>query len=152
VRVAFDSNILVYAVDNQAGARRDAAADLLIRATPRDAVLALQVLGEFLNVVTRKLGVSKQAAADHIADWRSVFPVVAPGATTMDRAIGAAIEHDLQFWDAMLWATVDDADCDVLFSEDFQDGRQLGRVQFINPFDPANHRLVNTVLPPVSPA
>src|SRR5262249_17108695 len=102
--------------------------------------------------VTRKLGIPKQDAADHVADWKAVFPVVAPVGATLDRAIAAAIDHDLQFWDAMLWATVDHADCDVLITEDFQDGRRLARIQFINPFDPGNRRLIDTILPPVATA
>ena len=38
----------------------------------------------------------------------------------------------------MLWATAKRAGCRMLFSEDLQDGRRLGDVLFVNPFDPAN--------------
>lgn len=149
MRIAFDSNILIYAVDNQAGERHTIAADLLRRAAERDTVLSIQVLGEFFNVVTRKVGLSRRAAADHVADWKAVFAIAAPVPETLEHAIDAAIQHNLQFWDALLWATVDAAACSILLTEDLQDGRRLGRVQFVNPFDPANRRLVDTILPAV---
>ena len=147
--VTFDSNILVYAADSEAGERHDVAIELLFRAKHRDAVLSLQVLGEFFNVATRKIGLPKEVASGYVNDWLSVYPAVAPVAATLVRALEASTAHDLQFWDAMLWATADHADCDILLTEDFQDGRKLGRVQFVNPFDPGNRRLVDTILPPV---
>jgi hypothetical protein len=38
----------------------------------------------------------------------------------------------------MLWATVQEAGGRMLLSEDFQDGRTLGQVSFIDPFDDKN--------------
>ncbi|MEJ0071427.1 MAG: hypothetical protein WDO24_24820 [Pseudomonadota bacterium] len=34
-----------------------------------------------------------------------------------------------------------------LISEDFQDGRTLDGVRFVNPFNPTNDELVDTILP-----
>ncbi len=147
--VTFDSNVLVYAADSDAGLRHEAAVDLLLRTSSENTILSLQVLGEFFHVVTRKVGLSKQVASDYVGDWLSVYPIVAPVASTLARALDASIVHGLPFWDAMLWATIDDAHCEVLLTEDFQDGRRLGRVQFVNPFDPTNRRLVDTILPPL---
>ena len=39
------------------------------------------------------------------------------------------------------------AGCRVLLSEDFQDGRDLGGLLFVNPFDPANRQLLDLALP-----
>jgi predicted nucleic acid-binding protein len=41
----------------------------------------------------------------------------------------------------MLWATLDQAGCRTLLTEDFQDGRTLGGVTFLNPFELANSEL-----------
>jgi predicted nucleic acid-binding protein len=76
-----------------------------------------------------------------------LFPIVAPGGSDLADA-ARAVEHDgLSFWDAMLWATAKRAGCRMLFSEDLQDGRRLGEVLFVNPFDPANRKLVDLALP-----
>jgi predicted nucleic acid-binding protein len=49
----------------------------------------------------------------------------------------------------MLWATAKRAGCRMLFCEDLQDGRRLGDVLLVNPFDPANRKLVDLALPEI---
>jgi len=43
----------------------------------------------------------------------------------------------MPYWDAQLWATARLNQVEVLLSEDFQDGRVLGGVRFVNPFAPS---------------
>ena len=62
-------------------------------------------------------------------------------------AVIAVEQHGLSFWDAMLWATARRAGCRVLLSEDFQDGRDLGGILFVNPLEPANRKLLDLALP-----
>lgn len=147
MRLAIDSNVLIYAADNEAGSRHEAAADFVRRAALGDAILPLQALGEFFSVATRKVGLRPDVAAGFVEDWQSVFVVAAATPEMIDDAMRAVIEHNFQFWDAMIWAVADAAGCDILLTEDMQDGRRFGRVQFVNPFDPANARLVDTILP-----
>ncbi len=113
-----------------------------------DCILTLQALGEFFHVVTRKGKLSADGAARFLADWRAVFPVHAASAAVLDDALEAVRSHQLGFWDAMLWATVQQAGCQLLLSEDFQDGRKLGQVTFVNPFAPATQALLDRALPP----
>ncbi len=60
----------------------------------------------------------------------------------LDAAMRAVFDHRFAFWDAMLWATVRRAGVRVLITEDFQDGRVLEGVRFINPFVRANDALI----------
>ncbi|WP_404325563.1 hypothetical protein [Aerophototrophica crusticola] len=53
----------------------------------------------------------------------------------------------MSIFDAQVWATVRRAGCTHLLTEDFQDGRSLGGITFVNPFDPANAALVDGLLP-----
>jgi predicted nucleic acid-binding protein len=53
----------------------------------------------------------------------------------------------MSFWDALLWATADRIGVRHLLTEDFQDGRMLGGVTFVNPFNGANARLLAEILP-----
>ena len=76
-----------------------------------------------------------------------LFPVVTADESDLAVAVRAVEHHGLSFWDAMLWATAQRAGCRMLFSEDLQDGHRLGDVLFVNPFDPANRKLVNLALP-----
>ena len=43
----------------------------------------------------------------------------------------------MSYWDAQLWATARLNQVEVVLSEDFQDGRALDGVRFVNPFAPS---------------
>ncbi len=147
MRLSFDTNVLVYAVDAAAGPRHVRAADLLERAAWADCVLTLQTLGEFFNVLTRKGRRPPAEARTFIDAWRRVFPVHAADEDTLAEAMASAERHNLPFWDAMIWATVRRAGCRLLLSEDFQDGWSLGGVTVLNPFAPANAVALDAALP-----
>jgi predicted nucleic acid-binding protein len=85
-------------------------------------------------VATRKKGLLGNEAQGFLRDWIEVFPVINAGPATLLRATEAAATHRLAFWDALLWATAREAGCRWLVSEDFQDGRELGGVRFVDPF------------------
>ncbi len=147
MRFTLDSNILIYAVDSQAGARHRAAASLVVHAAQGDCVLLLQALGEFFHVTTRKTGLSASNAGIAVERWKAVFPVYAAGEQTLDPAIELVKRHSFSFWDAMLWETARQAGCRLLLSEDLQDGQALGGVTCVNPFAPKNRARIEAVLP-----
>lgn len=144
--VTFDTNVLVYTVSRD-DRRHMRAAELLARATRNDCILTLQSLGECFHVLTRKRHMSPSEARREIDGFRAAFRVHSAVEDDLDRATAAVVEHGLSFWDAMLWATARRAGCRVLFSEDFQDGRRLDGVLFVNPFVEANEKLVDVSLP-----
>ena len=149
MRVTFDSTILVYAVDADAGEKHSVSVDLIGRAADGDCVFTLQSLAEFFYVATRKASLDAAPAAAFVDDWRAVFPVFAADEGTLVGAMEAVDRHGLSFWDAMIWAAARRADCRVLMSEDFQDGRTLEGVTFVNPFAPENAALVDSALTPL---
>ena len=141
--ISFDSNILVYAADPSGGERRVRSADLVARAMRgRGCTQPLQALCEFFNVITRKAGVEAAAAAELVVAWSAAMRVEGARAEDLDAAMRAVIDYRLSFWDAMLWATVRRVGVRLLITEDFQDGRVLEGVRFVNPFLPANDALI----------
>ena len=104
---------------------------------------ALQSLCDFFNVVTRKSGVEPAAAAELVVAWSAAMRIECAQPQDLDAAMRAVTEHRLSFWDAMLWATVRRAGGRLLISEDFQDGRILEGVRFLNPFAPHNDKLID---------
>jgi predicted nucleic acid-binding protein len=145
--ITVDTNILVYAVDSDAGARHVAAKDLLLRAAG-NAALSLQCLVEFYRVATRRYGHDPRAVRRRVAASMAHFDVFAATPASLLSAIDAVDDHRLSFWDAMLWAAARDAGCTLLLSEDGQDGRVIDGVRIVNPFDPANARTIDALLPP----
>ena len=73
-----------------------------------------------------------------MAAWSATAELEGYTFEDIEAAMHAHAEHGLPFWDALLWAVCARAGVTLLASEDFQNGRTLGRVTFLNPFDPAN--------------
>ena len=134
-RISLDTNIFFYSVDRDSGKKHRRAQELLKEASlHQDCVLSLQVLGEFFAAVTRKGRMTAQEAQAQIQDWEILFTVTSATPPTLRRAMKAVQEHQFGFWDAMLWAVTKEAGVTLLLSEDFQNGRLLEGVRFVNPF------------------
>ncbi len=52
------------------------------------------------------------------------------------RALDAMPRHGLSFWDALIWAAAAEGAARTIYTEDFQDGREIEGVRFVNPFAP----------------
>lgn len=133
-RFSLDTNILVYAVDRDAGERHERAKELMGRAARRDCVLTIQALAEFFRATTRTNLLAPSRAGAFVRDWLDVFPVTAANEAALVDAMDAVGEHRLAFWDAMLWAAARQAGCAAILSEDLQHGRRFRGVEFVNPF------------------
>jgi predicted nucleic acid-binding protein len=146
---SFDSNVLVYCVTPPMEPRRARAREIVGRAIRRrGAVLLLQALCEFSHVSTRKLRVAPDRIRRRATSWGERLSIHPAAPQDLEQALAALRDHRLAFWDAMLWATARRVGVDMILTEDLQDGRVLGGVRFVNPFDPANDALVDRVLPP----
>ena len=55
-------------------------------------------------------------------------------AHALGQALEAAVDGSFSFWDALLLATVADAGCTAILSENMHDGANLGGVTVIDPF------------------
>jgi predicted nucleic acid-binding protein len=147
VSVAFDTNVLVYAVDRSEGARHLTASLVIERVLRmREGMLILQTMVEFYAVTTGKLKGKPEDMLRFLDRLRAVLPVHAADERDFDRATGGE-PHGLSFWDALLWATADRIGVRYLLTEEFQDGRTLGGVTFVDPFQSGNARLLAEILP-----
>jgi predicted nucleic acid-binding protein len=134
-RFSLNANVLIYAVDTHVPDRHDRAVEVVEEAALKhDCIVALQAYAEFFAAATRKGKVSVADARAQIADWQLLFTTVYPSPSSLLQAIDAATNHNIAFWDAMLWSVLKDSGATVLLSEDFQDGRELDGVLFRNPF------------------
>ena len=133
-KVTLDTNILIYAIDSSEGAKHLLATKILLKAATSRHPLMLQSLNEFSAVVRKKRLMSLTTLKKIIEYHRSTFVLEPPTVEDLIDALEANEDHNLPIWDALLWATARRAGCKIIFSEDFQDGRELGGVQFVNPF------------------
>ena len=50
------------------------------------------------------------------------------------RALDAIPRHGFSFWDSLIWAAAKENGVEVVYTEDFQHGRDIEGVRIINPF------------------
>lgn len=137
--IAFDTNVLVYAATLRDPDKQEAAETIIgnaIRA--QRAIVPLQAFSEFLYVTVRKLQWPVGEAAGFVEDWRAVVRSDGYNVDDFTEAVRAHRNDNVAWWDALIWATAQRLGADILVTEDLQDGRKLGRVTFLNPFNPAN--------------
>jgi predicted nucleic acid-binding protein len=131
-----DTNILVYAHDTSAGAKRDRAARLLEELwESRNGCLSVQVLQEFYVNITRKVArpLDSGVAAQILTDL-SVWRVHAPGVQDVLDAIGIQRRYGLAFWDAMILQSAARLGCETVWSEDLNSDQVYEGVRVVNLF------------------
>jgi predicted nucleic acid-binding protein len=133
-RFSLDSNVLVYAADRAAGKRHERALQILDWAVRRHCVLTLQALAEFFHVTTRKRMVARAEAAAQLRDWTTEFPTISADSAALWTALEFVVDGRFGWWDALLLATAERHGCEVVLSEDMQDGARFGGVTVVDPF------------------
>ena len=133
--VFLDTNILLYSIsdvpEEQAKAERSRE---LIEAG--HIALSLQVLQEFYWQSTkahRSWAISQTTAQQLIEDWRR-FPVQETTLALLELGFEIQERHRFSFWDSMVVAAARAQGCDVLWSEDMDDGRIVDGMRIANPF------------------
>ncbi|MBC7944702.1 MAG: PIN domain-containing protein [Burkholderiales bacterium] len=126
----FDTNVLLYllSADDEKANRAE---QLLMTG----GVVSVQVLNEFASVATRKLAMPWKEIDDVLQAVRALCVVQPLTIETHERGLAIAQRYRLAVYDAMIAASALLADCVVLYSEDFQDGRRIEKTLVIrNPF------------------
>lgn len=146
MRVALDTNLLVYAEGVNDAARRDAVLALLGRLPSGSVVLPVQVLGELFVVLTRKAGRSREQARAALLSWRDAYPLVDTSQDVMLAAADLVADHQLGLWDAVILAAAAKAGCRLLLSEDLTEGFTWGGVTVTNPLAARRHELLAALI------
>lgn len=131
-----DTNILVYAYDQTAGAKHKSAQDLMDRLWQSgEGVLSTQVLQEFYVTVTGKIPrpIPSRRAREIVADL-GTWTVITLEVAEILNASELSDRYRLNFWDGLILAAAQKEDAEILWSEDLNDGQNYGTVVVRNPF------------------
>jgi predicted nucleic acid-binding protein len=130
-KIALDSNILIYNHSLDLESKRLIARDFF----KEKPVVSSQVISEYLNVMQRNFKMQKQELMNIYSSWLekcSVHPVIL---STIKLAQNLVTKYDFQIFDGIIVAAALEADCDILYSEDMQDGQIIENMLKIkNPF------------------
>jgi predicted nucleic acid-binding protein len=144
-RVALDSNILIYAELEPESEKGTRSIDLILRSA-RNGVIPVQVFGEFLRFIQRRVPAMFDNAVRQVSIYEAAFLTPPTTLDVIDTACVLARTHRLQLWDCVVCAASAEAGAKVLLTEDLQDGRTLDGLRLMNPFAAANSDAIETLL------
>jgi predicted nucleic acid-binding protein len=126
-----DTNVLIYTV--AANDPRSAKAEELLL---DGGTVSVQILNEFVAVTRRKMQMPWAEVKEALEAFRVLC--AAPVDLTVavhEAAVGIAEKYGYGIYDALVIAAALEAGCEVLYSEDLQDGQVIeGKVRVRNPF------------------
>lgn len=146
MRIALDTNVLVYAEGLNDDERRNAARELIAQLPREETFLPLQTPGELFRALTRKGRRTGQAARQSVLGWQDTFATLAASQDVLLSAMDLACDHQFDIWDAVIVSTAANADCRLLLSEDMQEGFVWRGLTIVNPFASNRHPLLEAVL------
>lgn len=140
-RIFLDTNILSYAIDDGNPGKQTAARAVIGSVVSGDIpVISTQVLQEFYNASTTKLNIDKLIAKKLVHNF-SNMSVVQITPAIIEQGIDISITAQISFWDGLIIAAAECAECSLLLSEDLNDGQVIRGVQIANPFkEPGEER------------
>jgi predicted nucleic acid-binding protein len=137
MKTFIDTNIFVYAQDNSDEAKTKVSQELITKLLlEKQGFISTQVIQEFCNVFLKKS--EKPLKPDDIAEIidNLLMPLLAhtPDSSFYKRAINIYHRHSLSFYDSLIVQAAIDLKCELLYSEDMQNGASYNGVVIINPF------------------
>lgn len=116
MKAFIDTNVLIYWVDDSA--RADTVEQLLAQ----KAVISVQVLNEFANVLRRKRAMALPDVEGLCRTLIDTCDVVDLSVRTHQTALTLMARYNWSVYDANIVAAAALSDCAVLYTEDMQDG------------------------------
>jgi predicted nucleic acid-binding protein len=136
-RFFLDTNIFVYSFDANAP-KKAAQATKLIRKgiETRGGIVSYQVVQEFFNVALRRFvkPMSSVDAEQYLSTTFRPLLAVHSSLALYGQALRIGTRFRLAWYDSLIVASAIEGQCNVLYSEDFQDGQKIESVSISNPF------------------
>jgi predicted nucleic acid-binding protein len=133
-KIFLDTNILLYALDENDKDKQQNAREILQNVTEQDiSVISTQILQEFYVASTSKLGVQPLLAKSIVHSFENM-EVVRIDPYLIGEAIDTSILNQISFWDSLVVVAAESAKCEKLYTEDLNAGQIIRGVKVENPF------------------
>jgi predicted nucleic acid-binding protein len=122
VRSFVDTNILIYALQQDAPEKQSRAHELLGSLAKPDAVISYQVVQEFCNAALRRFTPTPRAERMRslVLSLFEQFEVVPWTPILVPSALEVHYRYQFQWYDSLIVAAALQAQCEVLYTEDLQ--------------------------------
>lgn len=132
-----DTNIFIYSFDKSQPVKRERSL-MLIKDSLETGMgtISTQVIQEFLNVATQKFAapLKNEDAREYLRLVLNPMCQVYPDLALYESGLELKAETLYSFYDSLILAAAVRSGCDVLYSEDLQDGQEVRGVKIINPY------------------
>jgi predicted nucleic acid-binding protein len=133
-RCFIDSNIWLYAFIESESQSADKSSQARSLVQANDATVSTQVINEVCVNLVKKANVAEADVRRAVASFYRRHTVVPLDRATLIKTSEVREQHSFSFWDSLIVASAILAGVDVLYSEDMQDGFEIGGVRIVNPF------------------
>ncbi len=128
-----DTNVWLYALIVNNDAQKHQIAAEIVRGA--NVVVSTQVINETCVNLLRKANLSETQLYDLIVAFYAKYEVIATEAQVLLRASRLRAHYSLSFWDSLVVASAIESACNILYTEDMQDGLIVeGQLTIVNPF------------------
>lgn len=129
--------MFVYEVDARDRTKCQRASELIDSAVAsKKGVVSYQVVQEFFNVALTRF--AKPFSLDEAQDYLSLTfkPILAVHSSPrlFLEALHIQRQYRLSWYDSLIVAAAQQAECSILFTEDMQHGQRIGNLKIENPF------------------
>jgi predicted nucleic acid-binding protein len=133
-KVFFDTNILIYCYSIDEKEKQNIALELIEQYSEASNI-STQVINELSNILFKKFKLSSLQIEEVILEIDNYLDITTFDLTTQLKALKIKEKYKLQFYDSLIIATAIENKCNVLYSEDMQDGLVVNKLlKIVNPF------------------
>ncbi len=132
-----DTNVFVYKFDTREPAKSRRASELIRSAVAsKRGVVSYQVVQEFFNIALTRFAkpFSIGEAEDYLSFTFKPILTVNSSPRLFLAALHIQTQHQFSWYDALIIAAAQQANCSILYTEDMQHGRRIGELKIENPF------------------
>jgi len=134
-KIFLDTNIPVYMYSKDEPVKQIIASELILN-DDSEYVISTQVIGEFINILSRKFKYGIQDIKVAVDDFRENFEVGIIKTDTIDTALFIMGKYRFSYWDSMIVSSALNKKCNILYSEDLQHEQIAEKeLKIINPFE-----------------
>lgn len=136
-RFFLDTNVVVYALDPTFGPKSETALALLRDAVrTKRGVISYQVVQEFFNVALRRFArpLPMSEAENYLQTVFRPLLAVHSSPVLFLEALRIHSVHRISWYDSLIISAAKAADCQIIYTEDLQSGRNLEGLLIENPF------------------
>jgi len=132
-----DTNVFVYSFDDRQPAKKERSIALIQEGLKTGmGIISTQVIQEFLNVATQKFAVPIKPEDSKVYLRLVMNPLcqVYPNLSLYETCLDLQTETRYSFSDSLIIAAAIQGGCNLLYSEDLQDGQEIHGTMIVNPY------------------